>query len=391
MAPQQIRTDMLPMANIADYVQLQQARHANAPVYNLSQATIATMPPLPAIDWTTFKGAAPQPIDTPGYVKTDPLPVADVVIITWTNAEWAALHHVFCDSSTPMSYNAIAQPGSWDGDWLLYARDFSSVLGELTAHSPSAKIKAWGRFRMLNISGKKVMLFKSDMHVHTDGAQMPLIQMITQIIADVAPNFIITVGTAGGARVEDNLGTTNVTNAARFQLSGEFVNKTFNYTTFNNAWTIADPTLHSIDSLLMETPITTAHVTELLTAINNPKGKPATNYTLTNVMNKQTAPGLIPPLVNNITSTPVLTTNGYDTATTTGNYEKYAAMEMDDAVIAMQADASGIPFAVIRNISDPVENVGISSILQRSWGGTIYNTYGFYTSFNSALAACVCV
>ena len=53
------------------------------------------LPPLPAVDWSRVSQHAPTP--TPlGPTKPDAaLPRADVVVITWTSAEWSALDHVF--------------------------------------------------------------------------------------------------------------------------------------------------------------------------------------------------------------------------------------------------------------------------------------------------------
>jgi len=47
----------------------------------------------------------------------------------------------------------------------------------------------------------------------------------------------------------------------------------------------------------------------------------------------------------------------------------------------------GIPFGFIRNVSDPVQNASLLSDVQGNWGSAIYDSYGFYTSYNRALAA----
>ena len=40
----------------------------------------------------------------------------------------------------------------------------------------------------------------------------------------------------------------------------------------------------------------------------------------------------------------------------------------------------------MRNISDPVQNAALKAG-GNNWGGAIYDVYGFYTSYNGALAA----
>jgi hypothetical protein len=43
--------------------------------------------------------------------------------------------------------------------------------------------------------------------------------------------------------------------------------------------------------------------------------------------------------------------------------------------------------ALCVNISDPVQSASLSADIQGEWGSTIYDAYGFYTSYNGALAA----
>jgi len=62
-------------------------------------------------------------------------------------------------------------------------------------------------------------------------------------------------------------------------------------------------------------------------------------------------------------------------------------MEMDDTFIAMVCSENNQRFGIVRNISDPVINHKLQKELQPKWGEAIYSTFGFYTSFNGALAA----
>ena len=57
------------------------------------------LPTLPAIDWGSIGAPAPTVLPASG----DALPEADVVVITWAEAEWAALQHVFVSSGEAMS------------------------------------------------------------------------------------------------------------------------------------------------------------------------------------------------------------------------------------------------------------------------------------------------
>jgi hypothetical protein len=60
---------------------------------------------------------------------------------------------------------------------------------------------------------------------------------------------------------------------------------------------------------------------------------------------------------------------------------------MDDAIIAETCVAAGVQFGFVRSISDPVQNAALPVKMQGNWGSTIYDAYGFYSSFNGALAA----
>jgi hypothetical protein len=89
--------------------------------------------------------------------------------------------------------------------------------------------------------------------------------------------------------------------------------------------------------------------------------------------------------------TPLLTTDTYFIAP--GNSPGYAALEMDDAVIAAAALRLGVPFAFIRNISDAVianqdlAGAPIAEAAREAWSSAQYDHFGVYSSFNGALAA----
>ena len=120
----------------------------------------------------------------------------------------------------------------------------------------------------------------------------------------------------------------------------------------------------------------------------------------------QIEPGNAAPKCNNLCETDegnqprhvIFTTDSYLVATTAGGFTGWAAMEMDDSIIAHAAVEGSTLFGFIRNISDPVVNYRISDdpndhgkTDQSSWGSAVYGAYGFYTAFNGALVAWACV
>jgi nucleoside phosphorylase len=359
------------------------ARHGRTAPKLLSARSQQELPPLPAIDWAKAGGKKPQLLPVKGYKNGGPLPKADVVIITWTSAEWQAFDHVFCDGDSTMAPHATS---AWAKQWLPYSRDYLPLTkprvpnANLTTKSPSLYNKAWGTFRLVQLgSGKKAIIFKSEMHVSEDGPNLPLVAMTENILADSRAGLVLSIGTAGGARPQDCLGSVNITDGAHFLLSGSLAGKPFNNQTFSSAWKPKTTLLNKVRKLLIETPVTMPHLEELASKI---KG----DYALARLFNKEVAPGKIAPLAN-VLRIPVLTTNGFVIGTTDGKYKTYAAMEMDDAVVAMVCATKKVNFCVVRNISDPVQNADLPFEAQKDWGSTIYGNYGLYTSFNGALCA----
>jgi nucleoside phosphorylase len=334
-------------------------------------------PPLGVIEWQAIGQQAPKLIPHTPTDKDAPLPKADVVVITWTTAEWAALDHVFCNSQTALPYY-YDEHADWSNSWIFYSRAYESIAPTLPKTAPSLTHRAWGRYRLVSINNQTVLLFKSDMHLSTDGKQLPLRQLIQQIIEDSHPSLLLTIGTAGGARPEDNLGATNITNRAYFDLDGDFAQYDFNHKTFASAWKPPRKLLGRVSKLLMKPPVTMVELQKLAAKIEG--------YTLKQLLNAEINPANLEPKIN-VLKLPVLTTNGYGIGTTAGKFSDYSCLEMDDAVIGMVAAQNKTRFGSVRNISDPVVNKNLPAETQKKWSGAIYGTFGLYTSFNGALAA----
>src|SRR5215510_3148415 len=79
--------------------------------------SIANAPPLPVVNYGLLGQQAPSLPTMPA----NELPKASAVVITWTDAEWAALQHVFCSGNATMAYSNHTR-GSWTG-WEKYAKE----------------------------------------------------------------------------------------------------------------------------------------------------------------------------------------------------------------------------------------------------------------------------
>lgn len=328
---------------------------------------ITHTPDLPVIDWSVVQRAAPTLESTPKDI-----PTADAVVLTWTDAEWAALEHVFCGSARAMSYGARTS-SAWSG-WQRYAQGVPSVEGW----------SYWGEFRLVRVGASPVLLFKSNTHLDYPGAQY-LGELVRRLVGSAKPKLILSTGTAGGARPTDALGTVNVTNAGTLSLSGEPQSE---WPTYKSSWT-PDWSLagsSGFAKLLLPVPTTQSDLTAVCAQFN-------AFYRSTDTLQQLNVNGLDlvsgAPRVNNLTGahTPLLSTTSFVVGNQTGHLKGFACVEMDDAVIGKVCSAAGVPFGFIRNISDPVQNAALPAGVQAHWAQAIYDAYGFYTSFNSALTA----
>ncbi|HKO09268.1 MAG TPA: GTPase, partial [Alphaproteobacteria bacterium] len=198
--------------------------------------------PLPIVDWRRIGASAPKTLDFAYGGPNEPLPKADAVVITWTSAEWSALDHVFLNSGR----TRLPTAHDWAGGWSPYTRNAPPVPpppppkpGEKPAGPPPP---LWGRYALVEIGGKKgssikVLLFKSDSHLAHAPGLSGLEGMMNQIVAEAAPRWVYSIGTAGGTREDQRLGDVVITNAASIELKNDINNAGFklNGTTFTCA------------------------------------------------------------------------------------------------------------------------------------------------------------
>ncbi len=329
--------------------------------------SIQNTPSLPAIDYAALGKAAPG---LPANPTT--IPKADAVVLCWAEAEWAPLQHVFVSGAQAMPYSNRTK-SSWPG-W----EKFSAGV---PANAPSG-LTYWGYYRLVTVGSKSVLLFKSNTHL-SEG-QTYLEQMIQALIAHVQPKLILSTGTAGGARLGDPIGTVNVVDGGTlFEKTGQ----PSSWPSYKNAWAPAWSLLQSAPfaSQLFAVPTTGADLESLVSQFN---AIHKASYTLADLNPKGLNMGAKTPALHDLTpATTLLTATSFVVATTSGNYAQFACVEMDDAVIGKVCDASQVAFGFVRNVSDPVQSAALPTSTQGDWGSFVYDAYGFYTSYNGALAA----
>jgi nucleoside phosphorylase len=331
--------------------------------------SITGLPSLPAIKWSAIGATAPTLVTS----KSNYLSPVDVVVICWAEAEWAPIEHVFVSSSSSMAYSA-ASTSSWSG-WDKYTYDLPSGVSGWTY---------WGYYRIVEVNGKTVMLFKSNTHLDFPGAA-DLTKLIQMIVKYCKPSLIISTGTAGGSRLTDKIGTINVVNAATMYSSSEPSSSWPTYTTsYVPTWGVVEQS--GFSSLLVPIPATSANLSTLASQFNSHYG---TSYSISTLnADSLCTPSALPALNNLVPNgTSLLTASTFVTGNTSADYANYAVIEMDDAVIAQVCQASNVPYLSVRNVSDPAQNASLPASVQGNWGSAVYDVFGFYTSYNGALVA----
>lgn len=348
--------------------------------------SVETRPPLPVIDWSKIGQKAPTNVDLNNPSKDTPLPKADIVVMTWTSAEWSALDHVFANSNTERH---ITSKG-FRKEWYWRANDVKV---------PGA-YDLWGRYRMVKITsvtGKEydVLLYKSDAHLAHPPYCEGLIQMVKLILDEAKPKRLYTIGTAGGASLSEKLGDTVVTNAGHILIE-KSENKGCNlndtsvackdwFPSFDLVSKVEDQLLFKLNQI-----VTTEELAYLFCKVAQEDTDEAKGVTADDLINEAIDPAnLGDPKGLNKQNLPLLTTDFYYIAQP-GDAEKYSVLEMDDAVVGYAAEGLA-DYVFVRNISDPVvpdktkDGTPISSKLRGDWSGEIYSNFGIYTSMNGAL------
>ena len=241
----------------------------------------------------------------------------------------------------------------------------------------------WGEYRLVQIGTASVLLFKSNTHLDFPGRKY-LTQLISQLIAAVKPQLVLSTGTAGGARLTDPIGTVNVVRASTLYESNQPPASWPEFTSSWRAnWTIPSET--GFNELLFAVPTVAADLASIHDQFNS-FYKSDYSLNILNVDGLDMAASL--PTINDLTAgaTSLLTADSFVVGTSSGNLADYACVEMDDAVLAAVCKSANVSFGSVRNISDPVQNVAVPAEIQSHWGEAIYDAYGFYTSYNGALA-----
>jgi nucleoside phosphorylase len=161
------------------------------------------------------KGLAPKTGAQPTGAHDDPLPKADVLVVTWTVDEGHALSRVLTPGKD--SHN----------DYFAYTHNFDSLSQKMRKGCPALELKRLGAYWTTTIGKQSVVIFKSDSHMSQDGPELPNIDVWAQIIEEVEPKLVITTGTAGGIGKDVEVGDVVVSPVVRFDCTSKFKKEPF--------------------------------------------------------------------------------------------------------------------------------------------------------------------
>jgi nucleoside phosphorylase len=280
-----------------------------------------------------------------------PLPPADVVVVTWTVAEGQALADVLT-------------PGMPSLSWKPYAHLWNAYEPQLTSRSPARQADCLGYVAKAKVGFVNVLLIKSELHLATDAVSAPIVALWQQIVAEARPSLIITTGTAGGIGAATQLGDVFAVTNAKFNCTKDFKSKPWAQQLFTGAAVHAD---------------SHAAIFGALTAPNSGHLWPVAARP--------------PELTFGIGG--VETVDYFGFANTTDsfgivhNYPDARTEEMDDATLPLALAQLPSPplWCSIRNASDPQVSSDIGDVdTQRRWANQIYKKYGYWTTVGSAIA-----
>lgn len=306
------------------------------------------------------KGLAPRPAASISSRASQPLPRADVLVVTWTQDEGHALSRVLTPGKDSRE------------DYRPYAHNFRTIARGMSRGSPAVEAKRLGAFWTTKIGKSSAIILKSDSHLSQDTDRhlpangiLPNALFWKQVILEVRPRLVITTGTGGGIGRQFEVGDVIVSPVVRFDCR-----KWLRQAPFCNA---------SYDSKAARSPYL-RNVAALIKA--NADQLPTDN---------RRSPEIVSVRPGDLRSS-VVTTDffGFDTS---GNYYGLRGFgdlcEMGDAVLGLVAKGLGAaapPWVAVRNVSDPqVKSADLTIQQQGKIADAIYKTYGRWSSVCSAI------
>src|SRR6516164_5612459 len=301
------------------------------------------------IPWPAGKEPRPAPLH-PAPSPEKSLSTFDYLVVTWTTEEAKSL----ADALTP---GFPSKTG-----WYAYAHKFQTEYVPLIRRGAPAVQDSHrlGSYFPTFITGKRVLCFKSELHMSQDGPKLPIAKLWQQLIEEVKPRLVITTGTAGGIGADMQLGDVVVSRQVRFDCQAKFKNALFHDSSFKSS-RLRTPSLEAAEKLFAANA---GHLP--------PAGRP---------------PRIVAHAEAGVKLPDVVTTDFFafdDSTDRFGLQGLGAAVEMGDAVLGMvvqQLGASAPQWTAVRNASDPqIDSKGLTAKDAATKAAQIYEKFGYWTT-----------
>lgn len=298
------------------------------------------------------KGLAPKTDKRARKGNGGRLPMADVLVVTWTVDEGHALSRVLTPGKDSRD------------DYVSYRRNFKTISKKMRAGCPARLANRLGAYWTAKIGKKSVVIFKSDSHMSQDGPQLPNIDVWTQIIDDVAPKLVITTGTAGGIGKQFEVGDVVVSPIVRFDCINKFARMPFHATHYSSV---------SQNAKYL------------------PKAKTLFKANSGQLPRDNTRPPNIVPVAPHALSSSIVTTDFFGFDTSDNHYHLWklgSVSEMGDAVLGLVTQRMGLAaprWVSVRNVSDPQIRARGTLKEQAVLAAQIYKGFGRWSSVCSAI------
>ncbi|HEY1299647.1 MAG TPA: hypothetical protein VGF07_04070 [Stellaceae bacterium] len=321
--------------------------------FSVPAAALAAAAQRNPIPWPA--GQAPTPLPLPAAPPRDaPLPQFDYLVVTWTVAEAKCL----ADTLTPGYPSRTA--------WYEYAHNFASdFLPQIRKGAPARAANRLGSWFATRIGEKRVMCFKSELHLSQDGPKLPLAQLWRQLITEVKPTLVITTGTAGGIGSGIELGDVVVARKVRFDCLKEFKSRPFHAASY-------DCTRLDTADLAAAARLFAANAGHL-----PPAPRP---------------PAIVASATPSVPVPDIVTTDffAFDDSSNTFKLQGLGgAVEMGDAVLGLVIDelrGAAPRWVAVRNASDPeIDATGLTPKETAKKAAQIYERFGYWTTIPSAI------
>jgi hypothetical protein len=202
---------------------LKTGRFAGLPADDTFVRAAASQSPIiyhiPSVPWPANLQPAPAPLGNyaPGTKITSAVSAkADVLVVLYTEQETMAFLDVFTGNP------------AWDpavqNKWCEYAHNFSQFKSSIANSDANDTLKdgAFGRLAAMQIAGKHVVLYKTELHPTQDGPALPFIPVMAQLIGELAPGCVITTGTAGGIGNHVQCGDVTICTGTRLHVEKQY-------------------------------------------------------------------------------------------------------------------------------------------------------------------------